>query len=61
MQMTKCIFEYTVAAVEFVFPRLRRRLTWSHSVTDAWRVAAEVKHRLGARQPTLPRSTLHVG
>eukprot|EP00959_Pyramimonas_sp_CCMP1952_P224728 4699138-Pyramimonas_sp.AAC.1 len=44
MQMTKCNFEYAVAAVEFVFPRLRRKLTWSHSVIDAWRVAAEVKH-----------------
>ncbi|CAK0800419.1 unnamed protein product [Prorocentrum cordatum] len=44
LQMTKCNFEYTETAVEFVFPRLRRRLTWSHSVIDAWRVAAEVKH-----------------
>ncbi|CAK0851604.1 unnamed protein product, partial [Prorocentrum cordatum] len=44
MQMTKCKFEYAVAAVEFVFPRLRRKLTWSHSVIDAWRVSAEVKH-----------------
>eukprot|EP00959_Pyramimonas_sp_CCMP1952_P216122 4520439-Pyramimonas_sp.AAC.1 len=31
MQMTKCNFEYAVAAVEFLFPRLRRKLTWSHS------------------------------
>ena len=43
-QLTKCNFEYVVAAVEFVFPRLRRRLAWSHSVIDAWRTAAEVKH-----------------
>ncbi|CAK0903818.1 unnamed protein product, partial [Prorocentrum cordatum] len=51
MQMTKCNFEYAVAAVEFVFPRLRRKLTWSHSVIDAWRVSAEVK-----RAPPLGRA-----
>ena len=34
-QLTKCNFEYVVAAVEFVFPRLRRRLAWSHIAPSA--------------------------
>ena len=43
-QLTKCKFEYAVAAVEFVFPRLRRKLAWSHSIIESWRVASDVRH-----------------
>ena len=40
----KSNFEACVAAIEFVFPRFRRHLSWSHAVIAGWAVAHVARH-----------------
>ena len=43
-EVTKAQFISLLAGVEFFMPRLKNRLTWSHSVVAGWNIGSAIKH-----------------
>ena len=42
--LTRSKFQSVVAAAEYFFPLLRRKLAWCHQVIDGWNVEADIHH-----------------
>jgi hypothetical protein len=42
--MKRAAFENLLAAVEFVFPRFKMKLSWAHAISKGWTVQHRTKH-----------------